>query len=232
MAAKVSCTALPGSSTSRDSARTVAPAFAEVDASLIGRAVDGVVLPVAEHRDELVLTGRRIPVADFSWEPIAPEAPAEPVAEPAAEADENEGDDAVAVEDAPIEVLPAAAAITWSGSDAARTAPGRDNYALRLAAGRRLYDAGRTVSASPSLAGLAAEAALRVHPQELSRIGVAEGERVRVSTARGSQILALHADDAVPMGVAVMPFNLAGPGVGDLVDATAVVTDLRVETVR
>ena len=36
----------------------------------------------------------------------------------------------------------------------------------------------------------------------------------------------------VPMGVAVMPFNLAGPGVGDLVDATSVVTDLRVETVR
>ena len=86
--------------------------------------------------------------------------------------------------------------------------------------------------ASPSLAGLVAEAALRVHPQELSRIGVADGERVRVSTARGSQILALHADDTVPMGVAVMPFNLAGPGVGDLVDATAVVTDLRLETVR
>ena len=36
----------------------------------------------------------------------------------------------------------------------------------------------------------------------------------------------------VPTGVAVMPFNLAGPGVGDLVDATAVVTDLRLETVR
>jgi NADH-quinone oxidoreductase subunit G len=216
----------------QDEIARVAPAFAEVDASLLGRAVDGVVLPVAEHRDELVLTGRRIPVADFSWEPIAPEAPAEPAAEPEVEGDGTEGDDAVAVEDAPMEGLPAAATIAWSGADAARTAPGRDNYALRLAAGRRLYDAGRTVSASPSLAGLAAEAALRVHPQELSRIGVADGERVRVSTARGSQILALHADDTVPMGVAVMPFNLAGPGVGDLVDATAVVTDLRLETVR
>ena len=215
----------------QDEIATVAPAFAEVDAVLVRRARDGVVLPLAEHRDELVLEARRIPVTDFSWEPIAPEAE-----EPTAEVVETE----VVVEDADgeaeaVEVveigLPAAAGITWGGAEA-RPTPGRDNYALRLIAGRRLYDAGRTVSASPSLVGLVPAPSLLVNPQEIARIGVSEGDQVRVTSARSTQTLALTGDASLPLGVAVMTFNLPGVGVGDLVDATAVVTDLRVETVR
>lgn len=217
----------------QDEIATVAPAFAEVDAVLVRRARDGVVLPVAEHRDELVLEARRIPVTDFSWEPIAPE-----VEEPTVEVVEVEvtetTDGEVEVEET-VEVvevgLPAAATITWGGAEA-RPTPGRDNYALRLIAGRRLYDAGRTVSASPSLVGLVPAASLLVNPQEISRIGVADGDQVRVTTSRGAQTLALTGDATLPLGVAVMTFNLPGVGVGDLVDATGVVTDLRVETLR
>jgi NADH-quinone oxidoreductase subunit G len=216
----------------QDEIATVAPAFAEVDAVLVRRARDGVVLPVADHRDELVLEARRIPVTDFSWEPIAPEAEVVEVVETEVVVEDAEGD--VEVEEI-VEIvatgLPAAAAITWNGAEA-RPTPGRDNYALRLIAGRRLYDAGRTVSASPSLVGLVPEASLRVNPQEISRIGVSEGDQVRITTSRGTQTLALTGDAALPLGVAVMTFNLPGVGVGDLVDATSVVTDLRVETVR
>ncbi len=218
----------------QDEIAAVAPGFAEVDAILLRRARDGVVLPLADHRDELVLEARRIPVTDFSWEPIAP---AEPEVEAAEASDPDAAPEAIDASDEPRPAqvpaagLPDAATITWTGAEA-RPTPGRDNYALRLVAGRRLYDAGRTVSASPSLAGLVPETALRVHPQEISRIGVADGDPVRITTSRGTQTLALTGDTTVPLGVAVMAFNLGGVGVGDLVDATSVVTDLRVETVR
>jgi predicted molibdopterin-dependent oxidoreductase YjgC len=212
----------------QDEIAAVAPGFAEVDATLLRRARDGVVLPLAEHRDELVLEARRIPVTDFSWEPIAP---AEPEAETAGTDGADDATDPTEPVDAPAAGLPDAAAIVWTGAEA-RPTPGRDNYALRLVAGRRLYDAGRTVSASPSLVGLVPDAALCVHPQEIARIGVTDGDPVRITTSRGTQTLALTGDVTVPLGVAVMTFNLPGVGVGDLVDATGVVTDLRVETVR
>jgi NADH-quinone oxidoreductase subunit G len=215
----------------QDEIAAVAPAFAEVDAILVRRARDGVVLPLADHRDELVLEARRIPVTDFSWEPIAPAEPEVEAAGTTAPDAVEDPSDAPEPTEAPAAGLPEATTITWTGAEA-RPTPGRDNYALRLVAGRRLYDAGRTVSASPSLAGLVPEAALRVHPQEISRIGVAEGDEVRVTTSRGTRTLALTGDASVPLGVAVMTFNLPGVGVGDFVDATSVVTDLRVETVR
>lgn len=41
---------------------------------------------------------------------------------------------------------------------------------------------------------------------ELARLGVAPGERVRVTTRRGSVELAARADDAVPAGVVFIPF--------------------------
>jgi len=218
----------------QDEIAAVAPAFAEVDSVLVRRARDGVVLPLAAHRDELVLEARRIPVTDFSWEPIAP-AEADPEAhDPGTDEPAEDGTEVGAEDGAEVVAaagLPDAPALTWSGAEA-RPTPGRDNYALRLVAGRRLYDAGRVVSGSPSLAGLVPDATLSVHPQEISRIGVADGDEVRVTTSRGTQTLALTGDASVPLGVAVMTFNLPGVGVGDLVDATSVVTDLRVETVR
>ena len=54
-----------------------------------------------------------------------------------------------------------------------------DAYSLRLVAARTLYDAGRMVSASPSLAALATGAALVVHPSDLDRIGVSGRGRRR-----------------------------------------------------
>ena len=57
----------------QDEIAQVAPAFAGVDASLLRRARDGVVLPVADHVDELAF-GPAAPGAGVSWEPIRPQA--------------------------------------------------------------------------------------------------------------------------------------------------------------
>ena len=174
---------------------------------------------------------------DFSWEPIKPEGPGElevvepEVVEPVLEADASE-ESALPADASSGGGLPEAQLYVWSAQHAAQPTPGRDNYALRLSAGRTLYDNGRTVASTPALRALIPAQTLRVNPSEISRVGVADGESVRVSTARGSLVLSLTGDANVPAGVAVMPFNIGDTGVGDLVDVSLVVTDLRLETLR
>jgi predicted molibdopterin-dependent oxidoreductase YjgC len=84
------------------------------------------------------------------------------------------------------------------------------------------------VAASPSLSELVPERVLLVHPHDRDRIGVEDGAEVRVTSGRGSVTLPVRADASVEAGTAFLPFNLDGEGVGELVDARAPVTDLRV----
>jgi anaerobic selenocysteine-containing dehydrogenase len=108
-----------------------------------------------------------------------------------------------------------------------------DGYAVRLVSSRTLYGNDRSVLESPSLTPLAPlDAVLHVHRIDRDRIGVADGDRVRVTSARGSVELALVADSATPQGVAFLAANREGPGIGELVDPAEPVTDLRVETIR
>jgi len=111
-----------------------------------------------------------------------------------------------------------------------------DHYSLRLVAPRRLYDNGAAVLASPSLARLVPEASAAANPSDLARLGVGVGESVRVRSPRGEVTLVAHGDAGVPKGVLVIEFNLSQPGEGAanaaarLIDATAVVNDVRLET--
>jgi NADH-quinone oxidoreductase subunit G len=97
---------------------------------------------------------------------------------------------------------------------------------------RKLYDAGRVSSSSPSLAALAPGTALLVHAGDRERIGVADGDEVRVTSSRGSVTLPIRAEPGIPRGVAYVAFNQPGPGAGELIDADARVTDVRVETLE
>jgi len=197
----------------QDEIARVAPAFAGVDAALVRRARDGVILPLAEHVDELTF-GPASTGAGVSWEPIPPTAE-----EASAEA---------APAEPPTPALPLA---VWSGDAPAPAGVPADAYSLRLVAARTLYGSDRVVAASPSLASLAEGGArLRVHPRDRDALGVAEGDQVRVTTAHGTVELAIEDDAATQQGTAFIASNRTGPGTGDLVDAAASVTDLRVET--
>jgi anaerobic selenocysteine-containing dehydrogenase len=99
-------------------------------------------------------------------------------------------------------------------------------------AGHLLYDAGSTVTESPSLSPLAPGSVLLLHRADRERIGVDDGGEVRVTTTRGSLTLPVRTDDGTPQGVAFLAFNQPGAGAGDLIDATEPVTDLRVESLR
>ena len=197
----------------QDEIARVAPAFIGVDASLLRRARDGVVLPVADHLDELTFGPDR-PAAGQSWEPIR-----------SAAEDDGEGAPSTPPQ-------PAVALHTWSGDAPAPSAAPIDAYALRLVVARTLYGNDRMVTASPSLAKFAGgDARLLVNRRDRERIGVEDGTRVRVISPKASLDLPVHTDPSTPEGVGFLAINRAGPGASELIDVSATVTDVRVETI-
>ncbi len=195
----------------------LAPAFVGVDDDLLRRARDGVVLPLTEHAAELTF-GAVGGAAGVSWEPIPPT----PEVTDVPEAGETP---------VPAAVVPPLVLFHWNAAAESVPPVPVDAYALRLVAGRTLYGSDRVVVASPSLAALVAGPRLLVHPFDRDRLGVADGQKVRATTGRGSVELHVHADPETPQGTAFISVNQAGPGAADLIDLSEPVTDLRVETV-
>ena len=208
-----------------------APAYAGLTQQVLHSDVahDGILVPLARDTDEH---------ADV--EPI------DPIALPGVESVERQG--------APPRVgtgtgLPAVARLAalgspppllaWSGSAGSEPlpVPKADSYSLRLVAGRRLYDAGSSVTGSPSLTPLVPALVARANPYDLDRLGAVTGDRVKVRSARGELVLAAEADAGVPRGVVAIDFNVPGgesaPGnaVATLIDSRQLVTDVRLESV-
>ncbi len=98
---------------------------------------------------------------------------------------------------------------------------------LRLVVSRPMWDGGALIQRSPSLASLHPPLELRANPEDLARFGMRPGTQVRVSSQRGSVVVTASADPTVPTGIAVLPFNLPEGGAGDLIDASAPHTDVR-----
>ncbi len=223
---------------------------------------DGAVLPIAAHPDELVLHSALGITTGVSWEPIKPgvafdDTHLSSIGTGAVESSGtgslstikpglNEGaghGDATAEDDETVpELVDAAAAAlsaapalhVWDGMAPAMTPEPTDAYSLRLVVARRLYDLGTTAASSNAIAGLADGPALFVHPTDLSRIGVANvGDDVLVTSARATITLPVRTDPSVAPGTAFIPFAQGGPeNPAALIDANAVVTDVRVETTR
>ena len=107
--------------------------------------------------------------------------------------------------------------------------PSREG-SLRLVSRHTLWDGGTQVQAVPALADLHPEPAVRVHPSVLAGLGVAHGESVRVTSAKGMLTLPAIADGAIPPGTAVLPWNLPGARAADLIDSSLTATDVRVDS--
>ena len=87
-------------------------------------------------------------------------------------------------------------------------------------------------AATPAFGSLARPVELRLNAVDRDRIGVADGDQVRITSARGQLDLPVHADTGVAAGTADLAWNLPGAAAGALIDAAASVTDLRVESIR
>jgi anaerobic selenocysteine-containing dehydrogenase len=155
---------------------------------------------------------------------VAPETP-DPSQGSASEQGVAENDDEdVAVAAPPVELL------RYAPVASNREVPAVDGYSLRLVSGHKLYDAGTLVQHSPSLAALAPGGVVGVNPSDLDRLGLSSGDAVRVASSRGAITIATEADASVPKGLAVLVFDQPGVGAADLIDATSMVTDIRLET--
>jgi NADH-quinone oxidoreductase subunit G len=111
------------------------------------------------------------------------------------------------------------------------SAPGRNSYDYRLVVSRKLYDRAVGTQMSRSLVKLAPGSALHVHPLDLDSIGVAEGDDVKIVSAKAASILPITANTRVPRGVVWSPFNQGGGTIEDIVDGAAATTDVRIERV-
>ena len=126
---------------------------------------------------------------------------------------------------------------TGTGGAAPLQIPKADSYSLRLTSGRRLYDAGSSVTGSPSLTPLVPMLVARANPYDLDRLGAHTGDRVKVRSARGELILAAESDEGVARGVVAIDFNVPGGesappnAVATLIDSRQLVTDVRLESV-
>jgi len=106
----------------------------------------------------------------------------------------------------------------------------RNSYDYRLVVSRKLYDNAVLTIKSPSLAALPMGSQLHLHPLDIERVGSSEGADVKVTSKRASMVFTLVADDTVVRGSAWVPFNQPGPSIGELIDSSDVVTDVRVES--
>jgi NADH-quinone oxidoreductase subunit G len=118
--------------------------------------------------------------------------------------------------------------VVWR-SPAPADPPALDSYSFRLIATRKLYDDGVLVQRSPALAPLADGTRLAVSAYDLDRLGITPGARVTVTSPRTSLALDIELDDGVPRGCAAVRFNQPDVAVSELIDATAGVTDVRIE---
>ena len=188
-----------------------------------------------EHRDGIVVPPNpddlaRVEAADSGIRPV------EAVEVRAVAAQSFSGSD---IQPVPPEDEPAAAAtaeppplLKWTASSSPSPPTPVDAYSLRLVVGRKLYDAGVVVQHCPSLAHLTPGTRLGVNPFDLDRLGLRTGDRAKATSARGSAVFEVEADEGVPRGSAALAFNQPGDATASsLIDVTQPVTEVRVETV-
>ena len=107
--------------------------------------------------------------------------------------------------------------------------PDRNSYDFRLVVSRKLYDQATGTANSPSLAPLKGEATAHVHPLDIERAGAVAGADVTLTSPRGKLVLRAEPDESVLRGTVWVPFNQPGVNVGDIIDTTADVIDVRIE---
>ncbi|MEY3453703.1 MAG: NADH-quinone oxidoreductase subunit, partial [Actinomycetota bacterium] len=111
------------------------------------------------------------------------------------------------------------------------TAAPRLSHHFRLLVARVLYDRAIGTAQSPSLAGLAREAAVHLHPSDAQRLGVREGAEVRVAANDAAVVLPVKCDESLARGVAFVPFNQYGSDIRNVIRHDVPVTDALIEVV-
>jgi predicted molibdopterin-dependent oxidoreductase YjgC len=94
-----------------------------------------------------------------------------------------------------------------------------DEYPILLTTGRMLYQYNISTRISASLDMLRPHELAQVNPVDAERLGVAEGEMVRVTSRRGSITTRVTVTDRVPVGTVFMTFHYKESPVNELTNA-------------
>jgi formate dehydrogenase major subunit len=92
------------------------------------------------------------------------------------------------------------------------------------------HNAGSMTRRSPSLLERAPELFVEIHPTDAAQLGIAEGEAVAVTTARGNATAKARITDKVRAGAAFMPFHFSGTNqlTMDALDAEAKIPEFKI----
>ncbi|MGB0112754.1 MAG: molybdopterin-dependent oxidoreductase, partial [Ilumatobacteraceae bacterium] len=115
--------------------------------------------------------------------------------------------------------------------DTSFTVPARNSYDYRLVVSRKLYDRAVGTQMARSLVNLAPGSAAHIHPLDLDSLGVADGDDVKVVSAKAASVIPVQANANVPRGVVWSPFNQGSGTIEDIIDGRAATTDVRIERV-
>jgi formate dehydrogenase len=92
---------------------------------------------------------------------------------------------------------------------ASETPPGDDpRWPFLLSAGERRSFTANTIIRDPDWRKTDPEGALRISPGDAARVGVANGDRARLTTKRASVIVSVAVDDAMAAGHLALPNGL------------------------
>jgi anaerobic selenocysteine-containing dehydrogenase len=92
---------------------------------------------------------------------------------------------------------------------ATENAPGTTpDFPFVLSAGERRSFTANTIVRDPAWRRKDAEGALRIHPDDAARLGIASGGRARLSTRRGSALVAVEISDRMQPGHVSLPNGL------------------------
>jgi formate dehydrogenase alpha subunit len=121
------------------------------------------------------------------------------------------------------------------------TPPGEmpdEDYPLILSTGRSLYHfhTGTMTRKVTGLNIIEPEAAVEINPEDASRLGIAQGDKVKVSSRRGEVVLKAKVTDSLPPGVVFMTFHFAESAANILtnpkLDPVAKIPEFKVAAVR
>ena len=108
--------------------------------------------------------------------------------------------------------------------------PKADAYRMRLITSRKLYDAAVGTAFSTSLSGLAPTPSAHLNPSDFARLATASGTQVKLVGERSTVVLPAISDPGVVRGAVWVGFHLPGAAIGELIDSSHEVTDVRVES--
>ncbi|MBA2281258.1 MAG: NADH-quinone oxidoreductase subunit NuoG [Acidimicrobiia bacterium] len=225
-----------------DEIERLAPSYAGLTVDIVRRAADrdGALMPIDEAQ-LAELDGARVTIASQRHRVDAGSATAANRAAAAESQEERQADELAAEaeqsDDEGKGVARGASTsqarpplLSFAPPATATELPAVDAYGLRLVVSRTLYDNGTLNQHSPSIAGLARVACLRLNPADLARLGLDATATVEVSSVRGSLTLDAVADDRIPPGSAGIYTNHEGADPADLLDVHAPVTTIHIGT--